>query len=153
MLIEPDWEFVADGVMGGRSRGALAFETVAGQPAARLTGSVSLANDGGFIQMAADLEPVPFDASEFTGIAFETIGNGEAYDLRLRTTDLDRPWQSYRAGFTAPGTWTEVRLDFAAFEPHRTDIPLNLQRLRRIGILAIGRAFDADVAIRNVRLR
>jgi hypothetical protein len=33
------------------------------------------------------------------------------------------------------------------FAPHRIDLPLNVRRLRRVGIVAIGRAFAADVAV------
>jgi hypothetical protein len=43
-----------------------------------------------------------------------------------------------------------VRLNFRDFASHRTDVPLDLRRLRRIGIVAIGRAFSADLAVGGV---
>ncbi|MEM6711168.1 MAG: CIA30 family protein [Pseudomonadota bacterium] len=159
------FEFVADTVMGGRSSGALTREMVARRQAWRLTGTVSLENNGGFIQMAADLsdEGRAVDASDRTGIAFQAIDssiarglwpnrgkNGETYNIHLRTTDLTRPWQSYRQSFIAGPEWETHRIPFTDFTPHSTSIPLNTSRLRRIGIVAIGRAFEADVSIANV---
>ncbi len=143
------WEFIADRVMGGISGGEIVRELVAGRPALRLRGDVSLENRGGFIQAALNLVPGGgvIDASRWTGIEADLFGNGERYNLHLRTSDVVRPWQSYRAGFVATPDWRTVRLPFASFEPHRIEAPLDLARLRRLGIVAIGRAFSADVAI------
>jgi hypothetical protein len=41
-------------------------------------------------------------------------------------------------------------LTLADFEPHRTDEPFNPAKLRRIGIVAIGREFDADVWLYSI---
>jgi hypothetical protein len=79
------------------------------------------------------------------------LANDKAYNLHLRTTDLTRPWQSYRQSFTAPPAWTAHRLPFDDFALHRTSAPLDTAKLRRIGILAIGEAFDADIAIGGLR--
>ena len=82
----------------------------------------------------------------------EVIGNGELYHLSLRTTDLRRPWESYRGEFVATKDWTTVEIPFAQLVPNNTDIPFNPARLRRMGILAVGRAFAADVAVGPVQL-
>ena len=148
MPTTPDWRFEADTVMGGVSTGRIARETVAGREATRLTGDVSLENDGGFVQMNFD---VTDDVSGASGIAFDVYGNGETYELRARTDDLDRPWQSFRASFTAPAAWTTVEIAFDDLEPHRTDATFDKARLKRIGIVAIGRAFAVDVAVSEVR--
>jgi hypothetical protein len=147
------WELITDGVMGGRSGGTLSRETYAGRPALRLRGDVSLENNGGFVQMALDLSPGggTVDASGWTGLALDVLGNGETYNLHLRTSDVTRPWQSYRMGFTAPPDWTTFTLPFAGFSAHRIDAPLDLTALRRIGIVAIGRAFRADIAVGGAR--
>lgn len=154
MELTPNWEFVADAVMGGVSNGRLTRETLQGRASTRLTGQVSLENNGGFVQMAFNLSPDGrvFDASDWSGIELDVLGNGETYDVRLRTADLTRPWQSYRAAFMAPGAWTTVQLPFSGFVPHKTDAPFDPRRLRRIGVLAIGRVMSADVAISAVRL-
>jgi hypothetical protein len=147
------WEIVTDGVMGGLSRGRLQAATVAGRPALRMTGEVRTENNGGFVQMALDLVPGgrPFDARAWAAISLDVCGPPEDYSLHLRTADLVRPWQSYRAGFRTSPDWQTITLPFQSFAPHRTDLPLDLSRLRRIGIVAIGRAFSADLALGGLR--
>ncbi|SEN18355.1 Complex I intermediate-associated protein 30 (CIA30) [Loktanella fryxellensis] len=151
MDLQLDWEFVADTVMGGVSTGRVTRAHVAGRDAARLTGLVSLENDGGFVQMAADLPP-GVDARDHAGLWLDVYGDGQSYDLRLRTTDLARPWQSFRASFAAPAAWTQVRIPFAALVPHKTEATFQPENLRRIGILAIGQAGPADVAVAGIGL-
>ena len=145
-----DWEFVADTVMGGVSTGGVTQEDVGGKPAHRLQGQVSLDNNGGFVQMATNLQAP--DAAEWTGIRLTLHGNGEPYDIRLRTSELRRPWHSYRAERVISKGWQVYDILFADFEAHRTDIPLNLAAITRVGIVAIGREFDADVAVAEVSL-
>ena len=144
-----DWELVTDRVMGGVSSGRLAPETIAGRAALRMTGEVRLENNGGFVQMALDLAPGggPVDASSWAGLALEVRGNGARYGCHLRTADITRPWQSYRAPFEAGPDWQRILLPFTAFEAHRTEAPFDPSRLRRIGLVAIGRAFAADLAL------
>ena len=147
------WELVTDRVMGGCSTGRMTRETVAGRPAIRLTGDVSLANNGGFVQIALDLAPGgdTLDASGRAGIALDARGNGARYALHLRSADVLRPWQSWRQSFVAAPDWRTVRLPFDGFVPHRIEGPPDLARLRRIAIVAIGRAFEADVAVAGLR--
>lgn len=147
------WQVVTDQVMGGVSRGTLSRETVAGRPAMRMRGEVSLENNGGFVQMALDLatDSAAIDVSEWLGIELDVFGTGEEYSAHLRTLDLTRPWQSYRQGFFAPPSWQTIQLPFSGFSPHRTDISFDLRRLRRLGLVAIGRAFSADLSIGGIR--
>ncbi len=153
MKLNPDWEYVADTVMGGVSTGQIRHRQVAGRDAVQLSGKVSLANNGGFIQMASDLAGGEvLDASSFVGIEIEVHGNGESYELRLRTEELTRPWQSFRAVFQAGPEWQTLRLPWSAFEAHRTDATFDSARLRRIGILAIGSEMQADIAVSSIRV-
>ena len=147
------WELVADRVMGGVSTGTIRREIVEGREAIRMQGEVSLENNGGFLQIALDLAPdgSSIDASQWAGIEIEVVGNDESYNLHLRTADVVRPWQSYRQSFVAAPEWRTLRLPFIEFKPHRIDAALDLSTLRRIGIVAIGRAFHADIAIGGVR--
>lgn len=149
--LSPNWEYVADTVMGGVSRGEARVEPVDGRDATRLTGDVSLDNNGGFVQIAFDLNRgAVFDASAYTGIIFDVFGNGVRYDLRMRTAALTRPWQSFRTDFVAPPVWTTVRIPFSELEAHRTEAMFDAKDLRRIGILAIGREMAADIAISTI---
>jgi hypothetical protein len=147
------WDLLSDGVMGGVSSGRMTSEVVAGRKAIRMQGTVSLENNGGFLQIALDLAPGGgvVDASAFRGIAVDVYGDGEIYGLHLRTPDLTRPWQSYRTAFLAGDGWMTLFLPFADFVPHRTDVPLDTRRLRRLGIVAIGRSFSPDLSVGGVR--
>ncbi len=146
------WRGVSDRVMGGISEESLRLDEHEGRRCLRLSGEVRLENNGGFIQMALNLGPggAYMDASPFTGIRLLTYGNSERYSVHLRTADIERPWQSYRAHFEAPPEWREIRLPFSEFKPHRLEAPLDLTRLRRIGVVAIGRAFDADICLGEI---
>lgn len=143
------WRGVSDKVMGGISEVSVTHDVIDGRPCLRLTGDVRLENSGGFLQAALDLASSgdTFDASGFAGVRVVVRGNGEQYSVHLRTPDNVHPWQSYRAHFTAGWDWETIDLPFAAFAPYRLDVPLDITRLRRIGLVAIGRAFFADLAV------
>ena len=49
------WYFFSDAVMGGVSRGEVFVREVCGRKAVEMRGTVSLENNGGFIQIALDL--------------------------------------------------------------------------------------------------
>ncbi len=153
-MIGGNWQFVADTVMGGVSIGRIERSEISGKKALRLTGRVSLENNGGFVQAALPLADLgkTLDAGAFEGIALTVRGNGEMYAVHLRTTDLNRPWQSYRATFLAMPQWQTIRLPFSDFQAYRTDAPLDLGKLRRLGLVAIGCAFDADLAVGRIAI-
>jgi hypothetical protein len=148
------WRGFSDQVMGGISQETIALTEIDGRRCLKLTGDVRLENNGGFIQMALDLAPEgqTLDASDYRGVLLIGRGNGESYGVHLRTPDCVRPWQSYRASFVAGSEWQKIRLPFDRFEPHRLMEPLDLRHLRRLGLVAIGRAFHADLAVGVVGL-
>jgi hypothetical protein len=147
------WRIVSDAVMGGESVATLHAGRVEGRACLRLAGDVSLENNGGFVQASLDLAKAgTLDASGFAGIELDVRGNGESYNVHLRTADTRIVWQSYRAGFEAGPEWRTVRLPFADFRPHRLDAPLDVSRLRRIGLVAIGRTFHADLCFSRLAL-
>jgi hypothetical protein len=147
------WRLFTDQVMGGVSKGTVVRDAVAGRAAIRMHGNVSLENNGGFVQIALDFSPDGrvVDASAWSGIEVDVFGNGEEYGVHLRTDALTRPWQSYRQVFTACAEWRTVQLPFDNFVSYRTDVVLNTHRLLRIGVVAIGRAFTADLALGGLR--
>ncbi|MBK1722614.1 CIA30 family protein [Thiocystis violacea] len=147
------WRLVTDQVMGGLSQGRLLAAELGGRPCQRMHGEVSTANNGGFVQIALDLaDDGALDATGFAGLEIEVFGNGEHYNAHLRSADTRLPWQAYRARFLAEPQWHCLRLPFAAFEPHRIDRPLRVDRLRRLGLVAIGRPFQADLGVARVAL-
>jgi len=151
--IGPMWQLFTDQVMGGVSNGTMVRELVAGRPAIRMRGDVRLEHNGGFVQIAIDLALAGklVDATSWSGIELDVLGNNEQYNIHLRTADLTRPWQSYRQSFLADGRWRTVRFLFRDFKPYRTDKRLDTTRLRRIGLVAIGRAFSADLSVGGLR--
>jgi hypothetical protein len=148
------WQLVTDQVMGGVSTGRLSRSARTGRDCLLMTGDVRLENNGGFVQMALDLCPPggTFDARAFTHLRLIVAGNGARYNVHLRTRDLTRVWQSYRARFRAGQDWATIDLPLADFTPHRTYAPLNLSRLHRLGIVAIGEAMAAELALAHLEL-
>jgi len=144
-----DWRFFTDAVMGGVSGGAMSVESVAGRAALCLRGRVRLDNNGGFIQMALDLPAV---AGEWRGIEIDVLGNGRRYGLHLRTAGMTWPWQSYRTSFEAAPAWRTLLLPFDEFVPYRFSGALQAGDLRRVGLLAIGEAFEAELALGRLAL-
>jgi hypothetical protein len=135
--------------MGGVSSGRVVFSEEGGQPQARMTGRVSTANRGGFIQMRMELDAPPPDRA--TGVRLVVRGNGERYFVHLRTGGTILPWQYYQAGFDTTGTWTEVRLPFAAFRPSGGLLRAELRpgSVTSLAVVAFGRDHDADIALRE----
>jgi hypothetical protein len=44
-----------------------------------------------------------------------------------------------------------LRFAFDALELYRTDAPFDPTALRRLGLVAVGREFTVDIAVRDVR--
>ena len=147
----PAWRFFTDGVMGGVSTGGMSAETVQGRSALCLHGQVRLENNGGFIQMALELPALP-EAQAWRGVELQVLGNGHRYGLHLRTADMTMPWQAWRAGFEAGASWQTLRLPFTAFEGYRTGGTLRPADVRRIGLVAIGERFDAELCLARLAM-
>ena len=147
------WRLISDSVMGGVSDGSLSPDSIDGRTCLRLRGTVRLENSGGFIQAALDIgQTQASNASGYQGLMLEVYGNDEQYNVHLRTDDVWLPWQSYRASFQAPARWHTVKLPFEAFTAYRIGKKINIEHLRRIGIVAIGREFTADLCIGKLAL-
>jgi hypothetical protein len=147
----PAWRFFSDGVMGGVSTGDMTAETVNGRPALCLRGQVRLDNNGGFVQMALELPALP-DAASWRGVELDVLGNGHRYGVHVRTRTMTAPWQAFRASFEAGPAWHTVRLPFDGFQPYRTSGTLEAAAIRRVGIVAIGERFDAEICIARLAL-
>jgi hypothetical protein len=147
---ETRWRLLTDTVMGGVSTGQVAFVQEDGRPHAHLTGMVSTKNNGGFIQIRADLPEAPPDST--TGVRLVVRGNDQRYFVHLRTAGTVLPWQYYQAGFEATGAWTEVRLPFASFNPSGQLLRSQPRAggLKSIAIVAFGQDYQADIDIREI---
>ena len=148
------WQYVSDGVMGGVSRGNLSFGSDDGVGFARLTGDVSTANNGGFIQLRAGISfrALADNGASLTGIRIRARGNGEPYFIHLRTTDNRRPWHYYGARFATGTDWQDIALDFDSFRHSAGMTPQRPQPqdIVSIGIVAYGRDHRADLSVAEI---
>lgn len=150
MKPEIRWRLFTDGVMGGVSIGDVTFINEKGASFARMTGHVSTANNGGFIQIRRELEGPPPEGT--TGVRVIVRGNDQAYFVHLRTSGTILPWQYYQAGFDVTRKWREVRLPFTAFKASDgmlSSVPA-AGSLKSVAIVAYGRDHDARIDIREV---
>ena len=148
----PGWSFFTDGVMGGVSTGQAVIDSAGGDRFLRLSGDVSTANNGGFIQARLTLpERVPDTAR---GIEIEVRGNRQTYFVHLRSRATLLPWQFYQAPFEAPGDWTIVRLPFSAFDPRGRGLGPGVapESVRSLALVAYGRDHAADVSVAQIGL-
>ena len=150
--IGTEWRFVADTVMGGVSTGNVIVDSHNGKNCLRMRGNVSTENNGGFVQMALPLSARGvFDASQYDGIELVVSGNNESYNLHFRTSGLWFPWQSYRGSFTATQEWQTLRIPFTELEAYKTSQAFQQDKLKRVGLLGIGRDFQADLCLASIR--
>ncbi|MBC7507014.1 MAG: CIA30 family protein [Sandarakinorhabdus sp.] len=144
------WRFFTDQVMGGVSSGTLHFDHDNNRSWARITGMISTANNGGFIQMQRLLEaPLP---SGLTGVRLIARGNDQRYFIHLRRTGAASPTAFYRAGFDVTSKWCATRLPFALFTASKGGMPALLEgsNLASVGIVAYGRNHHADICISEI---
>lgn len=147
---ESRWRFFADTVMGGVSSGEVSFLSEGESAYARMTGRVSTANNGGFIQMRIELPSAAPEGAE--GIRLIARGNDQRYFVHLRTGGTLLPWQYYQAGFEVSRSWTEVRLPLTAFEASGRMLRKapRAQGLKSLGVVAYGRDHEAEIDVREV---
>jgi hypothetical protein len=144
------WRGFTDRVMGGVSSADFGASVISGRRCARMAGTVTRDNGGGFIQMAMYLRN--FTASDYAGIELLVFGNDEDYNLHVRTADCGWHDESYRATFRAGSRWQTIRVPWAELEPNRVAASLDTSRLQRIGLLGWMRDFDADLALGAISL-
>jgi hypothetical protein len=150
MKPEARWRFFTDTVMGGVSTGGMAFMEENGRSFARMTGTVSTANNGGFIQIRRELADPPPEGT--TGVRLVVRGNDQTYFVHLRTSGTILPWQYYQAAFDVTRRWREVRLPFSAFKASDgmlSSVP-TAGSLTSVAIVAFGRDHDANIDIREL---
>lgn len=148
------WRFVTDGVMGGVSRGKLSFESSDDVDYARLTGDVSTANNGGFIQFRAGMSFARLSdgGAGLSGMRVRARGNGETYFIHVRTSADRRPWHYFAATFPTGPDWAESELAFTVFR-HSSGMakpPPAPRDIVSIGIVAWGRDHRADLSVAEI---
>jgi monofunctional biosynthetic peptidoglycan transglycosylase len=106
---EQSWRNIDDVVMGGVSSSQMRID----DRVAVFDGKLSLENNGGFASVRSNT--VQHDLDNFDGVRFRVKGDGNRYQMRIRTSSaFDGP--SYQLTFeTMDDVWTEVELPFTEF--------------------------------------
>ena len=146
------WQFISDQTMGGISNGQAVLDKEGDMIFARLTGNVSTANNGGFIQIRTNFSFVDLINTnrDLKGVILNTKGNGETYHIFIRTSE-DRSYRDfYSATFTANDNWEIVDLPFTKFKHRYSNRSLDGNDIRTFGIVAYGRDFFSDVSVSEI---
>jgi hypothetical protein len=149
MQATSSWRFITDGVMGGRSTGVAHELEESGMRCLRMTGQVSTANNGGFIQIRFDLSAPP--APGCRAVRLTVRGNEERYFLHLRTQDAARPWHFYRAGFETHREWRHVNLPFDSFTPADPSMvpTFRPEQITSVALAAFGREHPVAIDLQE----
>jgi hypothetical protein len=144
------WRFFTDAVMGGVSSGQLNFDRDDHRFWARMTGTVSTANNGGFIQMQTRLQ-TPFPLGN-GGVRLVARGDGQGYFIHLRCTGASTPTAFHRAGFAVTPEWREITLPFNEFTPANRSVPALCEGtgIATVAVVAYGKNFQADVSVSEI---
>ena len=146
------WQYISDQTMGGVSNGQAVLDKEGDMIFARLTGNVSTANNGGFIQIRTNFSFVDLinTNKDLKGVLLNTKGNGETYHIFIRTSE-DRSYRDfYSATFTANDNWEIVDLPFTKFKHRYSNRSLDGNDIRTFGIVAYGRDFFSDVSVSEI---
>lgn len=146
------WRVITDQVMGGVSEGRAVLREEGEKTYLELTGTVSTANNGGFVQARYDLpQSLPGDAQ---ALQLRVKGNGQRYYVHLKERGASRPWHYYQAAFEAGAEWRIVTLPFTAFRPSRDGLAPQIAPadVASIALVAYGRDHEARVAVDRIGL-
>ena len=146
------WQYISDQTMGGVSDGQAILDKDGDMIFARLTGNVSTANNGGFIQIRTNFSFVDLinTNKDLKGLLINTKGNGETYHIFIRTSE-DRSYRDfYSATFTTNDNWEIVDLPFSKFKHRYSNRSLDGNDIRTFGIVAYGRNFYSDVSVSEI---
>jgi len=98
--------------------------------------------------MKLDIPPSELH-TDYRGVFIELCGTAHDYNLHVKTTQLTRPWQSFRCSLAVQPQWTRFILPYEQLQAHRTEAELQPATIRSIAVVAIGQAFDVDVCVRR----
>ena len=144
------WEFIADTVMGGVSEGNVLFLKERNTFYAKMTGNVSLENNGGFIQFRRKIQNKI--SNDFQGLNIKVRGNKLEYYIHIRTIGTILPWQYYQAPFIVEQSWKEIDINFEEFK--RSGIMLsknfNPKNIKSIAVVAYGKNHKVDIEVDTI---
>jgi hypothetical protein len=147
------WCFVTDKVMGGVSEGRFETKVDGKDSHYNMQGNVSTENNGGFLQFRTKINDHPI-GKLYKGIRIQVRGNNEEYAVHIRTKYLFLPWQYYQSKFIATNEWEVIELPLKDFNKSNFYQPSSVSSIdiQTLGIVAIGRDFQANIDLRYIEL-
>ena len=146
-----DWIFISDKVMGGISSGKLDFLEENGDFFMRMTGAVSLENNGGFIQARKFINNL--NQKNFKSVKILTRGNEMDYFIHLRTKFTLLPWQYYKEKINTGSDWSEDNIYIKDFKPSGFLLPkkINSKNITSIAIVAFGKESEVMIDVKEIK--
>ena len=148
---EKRWEFITDQVMGGVSFGKKELLEEKESSFIRITGFVSLDNNGGFIQARRNLNKT--DNKISNGIKLKLRGNDSIYYIHLRTKFTLLPWQYYQGKIKASEDWKEINVKLSDFNRSGRLLPKRIDpsKITSIALVAFGRAHKVKLDVEQIK--
>ena len=145
-----NWEFISDQVMGGVSFGNYEILYEGNTSFLKLTGFVSLKNNGGFIQVRKNLKN--YKNINFKGIKVNSRGNNKEYFIHIRTKFTLLPWQYYQGKFSVNSEWQEKKINLSEFKRSGSLLPKNIkaQHILSVAIVAFGKKHRVNLDVSKI---
>ena len=146
-----NWKMITDQVMGGISQGQFNYQKIGDDNAVILTGSVSIKNNGGFIQIRRNLDDV--NLNNVKKVTIIAKGNDEKYFIHLRTAFTVLPWQYYQSSFFVENDFKSFVLPLIDFKKSGYLLPkrINPNNIKSIAIVAFGKKYNAELIVKEIR--
>ena len=146
------WQYISDRTMGGISDGQAVLDQDGDFFFARLIGNVSIANNGGFIQLRSNLSFINFEeiGEKIKGIRLNVRGNGEIYHIFIRDNQTRSYSDYYSATFKTNNKWEIVELPLTQFKNRFSNRVLDGSDIKTFAIVAYGREFISDVSVSKI---
>lgn len=104
------WAVVDDGVMGGKSAGEFKLNN---EGNAVFSGTVSLANNGGFSSLRCRLQETAL--KQYSKFSIRLKGDGKRYQFRIKSSAQN--YYSYIAYFDTTSEWQVIEIPFEELSP------------------------------------
>jgi hypothetical protein len=145
-----NWQFISDQVMGGVSFGEFQIISRESFSYLRMTGFVSLENNGGFIQVRKKIDKL--NNKKFQEIKLKCRGNNNQYFIHIRTKFTILPWQYYQLGFFVSDSWNEIKLDLNDFKRSGKILPKSIKsnHITSIALVAFGKQQRVNLEVSEI---
>ena len=91
------------------------------------------------------------NGKQVQGVRLNVRGNGETYNVFIRTTEMQSYSDYYSASFKTNENWEMIDLPFNKFKRKRSkNSILDAKDIRTFSIVAYGRDFTADVSVSTI---